>query len=289
VGELVAAVGLAQFLLGPLSLFAWVNAEVAQARASADRIAAVLSAPMAVGSGRAGLPGPVRGGIRLRGIRDAALDGIDIDVAPGEFVGIAAADPASAVTLATLLGRSRDPAGGTVELDGHPLSTLDPQVVRAAVLVAAHDADLFEGRLIDNIGAETTTGERVRAALAASTVDELARDLPDGVEAVLSERARSLSGGQRQRVALARALAADAPVLVLHDPTTAVDAVTELRIAAGVRDVRRERTTIALTTSPALLGVADRVLFVDDGAVRASGTHASLSADHPGYRSTVLA
>ncbi|MGW1934268.1 ATP-binding cassette domain-containing protein, partial [Streptomyces sp. NPDC001919] len=100
---------------------------------------------------------------------------------------------------------------------------------------------------------------------------------------------RSLSGGQRQRVALARALAADRPVLVLHDPTTAVDTVTESRIAAGLREVRRDRTTVLVTTSPALLAVTDRVVVLEDGAVRAAGHHTELLAADATYRAAVLA
>ncbi|WP_164873051.1 ATP-binding cassette domain-containing protein, partial [Streptomyces resistomycificus] len=110
-----------------------------------------------------------------------------------------------------------------------------------------------------------------------------------GVDTVLAERGRSLSGGQRQRVALARALAADRPVLVLHDPTTAVDTVTESRIAARLREVRRGRTTVLVTTSPALLAVTDRVVVLDGGTVTANGRHAELVAGDEAYRAAVLA
>ncbi|MFC4080707.1 ABC transporter ATP-binding protein, partial [Amycolatopsis samaneae] len=92
---------------------------------------------------------------------------------------------------------------------------------------------------------------------------------------------------QRQRVALARVLAADAPVLVLHDPTTAVDTVTEARIAEGLARMRRDRTTILVTTSPALLAAADRVLLLDGGRVTGEGTHAAL-AGRADYRAAVL-
>ncbi|MDQ3990253.1 MAG: ATP-binding cassette domain-containing protein, partial [Actinomycetota bacterium] len=104
----------------------------------------------------------------------------------------------------------------------------------------------------------------------------------------ISEQGRSLSGGQRQRVALARALATDAPVLVLHDPTTAVDTVTEARIAAGLRDLRRGRTTIVLTTSPALLAVTDRVVVLAGSRITAEGSHADLLNSDAGYRGMVL-
>jgi putative ABC transport system ATP-binding protein len=221
------------------------------------------------------------------------LRDVNIDVAPGALFGVVATDAGEATDLLACLGRDVDPAKGSVELDGVPLCTLDPSDVRAAILVAAHEADLFEGRLIDNVtaarSAEIAAALPVAEALSAAAADEVAQTLPHGVETVLTERGRSLSGGQRQRVALARALAADPPVLVVHDPTTAVDAVTEARIAAGIRDVRRGRTTIVVTTSPALLAVTDRAVLIDGGAVTGVGHHRDLVRDHERYRAAVLA
>ncbi|MGH3872915.1 MAG: ABC transporter ATP-binding protein [Pseudonocardiaceae bacterium] len=290
IGGLITAVGLAQFLPGPLSMFAWINGELAQARASATRVAAVLATPAAVTSGTARLPDPVRGRIRLSGVSHAALRQTTIDIAAGELVGVVAADPAVAIALLECLGRDADPSTGSVELDGVALSELDPGDVRAAILVADHDAELFEGSVIDNVTAAVkNSGDSVvQRALSAAAVDEVARSLPHGLDTVISERGQSLSGGQRQRVALARALATDPPVLLVHDPTTAVDAVTEARIAAQIRQLRHGRTTILVTTSPALLAVTDRVVVLDGATVTAEGKHADLVHDNDSYRATVL-
>ncbi|WP_433545664.1 ABC transporter ATP-binding protein [Streptomyces sp. CA-294286] len=349
VGELVAAVGLAQFLLGPFQLLTYVNGEFAQGRASAGRIAEVLGSPAAVGgtgvdgvpvvavagspgsvgiSGSAGLigtavvrgttgavgareaseavgaqeasearrvgadgaSGAAVGALRLCGVAQGALRGVDLDVAAGSLVGVVAKDPAAADDLLLCLGRERDPEAGTVELDGVPLTSLDPDVVRRSILVAHHDADLFERSMLDNVRAGTSLGpEAFGAAMGAAAADEVAAALPDGVDTVFTERGRSLSGGQRQRVALARAFAADRPVLVLHDPTTAVDTVTESRIAARLREFRHGRTTLLVTTSPALLAVTDRVVVLDRGVVVAEGRHPDLVAADASYRSAVLA
>ncbi|BCJ74618.1 multidrug ABC transporter ATP-binding protein [Catellatospora sp. IY07-71] len=334
IGALVAAVGMAQYLTGPLSLMVWVNGELAQGRGSAGRIAEVLNSPPAVG-GDAELPGPVKGQVTVHGLTHAGLDGLDLDVPAGAFVGIVATDPAHADALVACLSREREPARGTVTLDGLDLSGVDPDAVRGALLVAAHDADLFEGSLradIDPAGAvragtdpagavrpstdpaaaqggRADSGPRTRPdgprvpapregaghtdrlarALAASAADEVAAALPGGLDGLVGERGRTLSGGQRQRVALARALATDPPVLVLHEPTTAVDAVTESRIAQGVRRLREGRTTVVITTSPALLSTADTVHLVEGGAVTASGTHEQLVREHAAYRAAVLA
>ncbi|MBX6388449.1 MAG: ABC transporter ATP-binding protein [Frankia sp.] len=307
VGELVAAVGLAQFQLAPLSILAWSNGELALARASAARVAEVLAAPPAVPVPvqPAGQPADVAapdgtgpdGALALRGVSHGPLAGLDLAVAAGEVVGVVTADPAAASALLALLGREVDPSAGEVLLDGADLRTLDPAAVRAKILVAAHDADLFAGTVEENVlaacplPADDAAGRAAVLArvLAASAADEVCAALPAGAATQVSEHGRALSGGQRQRVALARALAADPPVLVLHDPTTAVDAVTELRVAAGLRSLRAGRTTLLVTTSPALLAVADRVVLLADGTVAAEATHTELARDRADYRTAVLA
>ncbi|WP_237539648.1 MULTISPECIES: ABC transporter ATP-binding protein [unclassified Streptomyces] len=289
-GGLVSAVGLALFLLGPLEVVGWVNSELAQGRSSAARIAKVLAAPPAVEPGPGVLPVPVRGHVRLRGVAYAALRDIDLDAGPGELLGVVATDPADALALLGCLGRVADPDAGTVELDGLALTTLDPAEIRKVLLVAGHDADLFEGTVTSNVSAAADrTGGIVTAAMAAAGADEVAGALPHGSGTTVTERGRSLSGGQRQRVALARALAANAPVLVLHNPTTAVDTVTEARMADAVREFRRGRTTILVTTSPALLAVTDRVVLVQDGRVTDTAPHAELVQRHGSYRTAVFA
>ena len=291
IGGLVSAVGLAQFLLGPLEIFGWVNGRFAQARASAARIAEVRSAAPAVSGGAAAVAdGP--GDLRIRGLRTPGLTvGLDLDVAAGETVGLVVPDPAVAAALLQVLGREQDPQAGSVELDGVDLAQVPPAAARAAVIVAAHDARLFAGTVLENVLAGRSAGPGVDPgvdrAMRAAQADQVADALPDGRDTEIAEQGSSLSGGQRQRVALARALAAQARVLVLHDPTTAVDAVTEARIAAGLREVRAGRTTLVLTTSPALLAAADRVVVLD-GARRAEGPHAELLHTDAAYRELVL-
>ncbi|MFC9803915.1 ABC transporter ATP-binding protein [Streptomyces bacillaris] len=317
-GALVSAVGLALFLPGPIAVLAWVGAELAKARASAARIADVLAAPGETTGGTVepSAPGgaaartasgpdtpasattgpdtpttaatPTPGELRLHRLGHGGLHGIDLTVPAGEHLGIVVTDTADAATLLRCLARRCDPDQGRIELDGTPLTELAPAALRSTLLVAEHDAQLFDGTLLDNVTAAAPAGADPHPAMAAAAVDEVAATLPGGTTGRIGERGSSLSGGQRQRVALARALAADRSVLVVHDPTTAVDAATEARIATGIRRARTGRTTVLVTSSPALLAATDRVVLIDGGTVAAEAPHEDLVRDHPVYRSAVL-
>jgi putative ABC transport system ATP-binding protein len=273
IGELVAGVGLAQFLIGPLERLTELGPVLAGARGSARRVATLLGAPPAVVEGTGTLPAQPAGalGVRLPG-------GLTVDVAAGEHLGVVTLQAADAAALLDVLARDTD---ATVLLDGTALHEVTLDEARRAVLVARHEATLFGGTVADNAG-------RDPAPLAAAAADEVVETLPRGLDSEIGEGGRTLSGGQRQRIALARALAARAPVLVLHDPTTAVDAATEHRIAEGVSALRAGRTTVVVASSPALLARCRRVLLVDHGTVVAAGSHAELVADER-YRQAVLA
>ncbi|MEW6476450.1 MAG: ABC transporter ATP-binding protein [Actinomycetota bacterium] len=293
VGEFVAAVGLTQFLITPLQTLGGGIAGLAESRASANRVAKVLDVPPGVADGWRRLDtDSVTGRLVLRGVSRGKLRGLDLTAGPGDLVGLAVPDPDVARELVACLARDADPDSGTLEVDGIPFEDLELDSLRRAVLVSAHDATLFEGPLADNVlphgdGLPATIG--LAAALEAAGAGQVVETLPAGAATDLGERGRRLSGGQSQRVALARALAADAPVLVLHEPTTAVDSVTEQQVAEGLRALRRDRTTLIITTSPALLAACTRVVFVGKKGSRVYGTHPLLLAEEAAYRRAVLA
>lgn len=292
IGELVAVLGLAQFLQGPFNMLSFLSSRVSQSRASASRIAEFLAGAPAIDVAGAGQPAPTAGRLRLLGVGTAGvhgLDGVDLDVGAGECVGLVVDDAATAAGLLGLLARHRDPDRGRVELDGVDIRTVDPESLRRTVVVAMHDADVFEGSVLDNVG-ELAGGATLAVvpAVTAATVDEVAEALPAGLESPVGERGSALSGGQRQRVALARALAADPPVLVLHDPTSAIDTVTEAQIAERVRQLRAGRTTLVVTSSPTLLAACDRVIVIEGGRVVGGGRHHDLVDVDARYRELVL-
>ncbi|WNV77643.1 ABC transporter ATP-binding protein [Geodermatophilus sp. DSM 44513] len=302
-GQLVTAFGLATFLVEPIATFGELGRKWARAAAAAARLARTLDLPPALdrtavdrpAGARAPAEGPARGGLRLAGVAVAGagrelLDGLDLEVAPGEHVGVVVTDPAAAAALLDVLAAHRDPDAGRVLLDGCDAAQLPPEAVRARLLVAEHDAVLFAGTLRHNLAlAGPAGGATDDAALRRVLGDAAAEDVVDriGLDGEVTAAGRSLSGGQRQRVALARALLADPPVLVLAEPTSAVDAHTEQQVVAGLVRARAGRTTVALTTSPALLAATDRVLLVEDGRVTAEGPHADLLAAAPAYRDLV--
>ncbi|BBY77448.1 ABC transporter permease [Mycolicibacterium parafortuitum] len=290
-GELITVIGLAQFLAEPFEVLATLPSSVAEARASANRVATVLAAPTRH-SAEPPVPagGSARGSLTVRDATHAGLDSLSLDVRPGEFVAVLATDPRDATALMDLLsGTRRTEDTGSVVVNGRRIGQLDYGTRRTTMLVEHHHGDLFSGSLIANLAISGADDAAVRRALEASCALDVVALYEDGLDHPVLERGASLSGGQRQRWTLARALAADPDVLVLHDPTTAVDAVTEQSIADGIRGLRSAagRTTVVLTSSPALLAAADRVVLISAGRVAGEGTHRDLVDRHSGYRELV--
>ncbi|MFG1777581.1 ABC transporter ATP-binding protein [Micromonospora sp. NPDC049048] len=262
--------------------------DVGRTPAAPDGVRGTSAAPARVatvpGSRRpAGPTTPVAAPVGPADLHDPASG---LTVRAGRLTAVAAADPAEAVALADRLGRY---AVSDVTWGGVPLTGVGLDQVRARILVADHDAHLFAGTLRDVlVGARTDADrERITAALHAASAEDVVDALPRGLDTALDTRARTLSGGQRQRVRLARALLADPEVLILVEPTSAVDAHTEARIAERLRRARAGRTTVVLTTSPLLLGRADEVAYLVAGRVTATGGHADLLERDQGYRRLV--
>ena len=272
IGELVAFYGYAAFLVTPLRTITEAADKVTRALVGAKRMSALLALDPCLSEPlRPATPPTDRSALQ------DARSGLVVEA--GVFLAVVSADPEQATALAERLGRYVD--DGAVTLGGVALTTLPLTTVRQRILVVDKAATLFSGVLRDELGPGATRA--LRTACATDVLDAL----PDGLDTVLEERGRQLSGGQRQRLVLARALAADPEVLVLDEPTSAVDAHTEARIADRLRAARTGRTTVLLTTSPLLLDRADEVALLVGGVVVARGPHRELLAD-AAYRSVVL-
>jgi len=278
-GELVAFYGFAAFLVIPLRTAAEAVDKITRAYVGAQRMLTILRIEPQVAEPLAPVDEPPPG-LPLTDRRSGLV------VEPGLFTCVVAAVPQEGVEVVDRLGRFADDDGA--ELGGVPLGTLSVEVVRRRIVVSETDPMLFSGPLQEELDPWGRADEaQVLAAIEVANAEDVLDALPERLAGLVEERGRSLSGGQRQRLVLARALLADAEILVLVDPTSAVDAHTEARIARRLREARRGRTTVVLTASPLMLDQAERVIFLEDGRVAAIGTHRELLQSAPAYRATV--
>ncbi len=293
IGELIAIVGLTQFLAEPISGLGETSAQVARSFASARRLVDFLKTPPLATSGTTVLPaGPAD--LALVATTSAPLLDVDVEPRSGELLGIVVDDTASSDALVRLVRGEVLPADrtGSVTLGGCSVDELTIDSLRSRVVVSQHHVDLFEGTLRSTIDPDgTLVDDELSDVLRASAASDVVDLHPDGLQQPITAGGTTFSGGQRQRIALARALATRAPILVLAEPTSAVDAMTEQRIADGVKAIRHpagsDLTTVVITSSPAILAGADRVLMIRAGRVVAAGTHHEL-VQRADYQEAVL-
>ena len=281
VGDLVAFYGYAAFLVLPLRTAAEAVDKITRSFVGAKRMIGILAVERDISEpARPGEEPPER--VPLKDL------GSGLVVEPGKLVGLVSAKPDEAARIADRLGRFRDD-DGVVFGDVH-LAELPIESVRRRIVVSEADPVLFSGSLrseLDPWGRVDGQDEEIHAAIAVANAEDVVEALPEGLDAYVDERGRSFSGGQRQRLVLARALLSDAEVLVLVEPTSAVDAHTEARIALRLREAREGKTTVVITASPLMLDQTDHVFFVEDGRVVAEGTHRELLNTTPAYKWTV--
>jgi ABC-type multidrug transport system fused ATPase/permease subunit len=312
-GDLVMFYGYAAFLVLPMATLTEAADAIVRGGVAAGRVTRVLGL-------KPDVPGPVcprpepHAGASLHDARSG------ITVLAGELLGIAADSSDEAAALADRLGRyggasrpglsgpglsgpglrgpglsgpglsAPGPDGPGPELGGVPLADLPVDVVRSRILIAPPGAHLFGGPLLESLGDAAPGGSdetAVLQSLRAASAQDVLESLPGGLGGRLAARGTSLSGGQAQRLRLARALLADPEILVLVEPTSAVDAHTEARIARTLRDYRAGRTTVVLTTSPLLLDAVDRVIYLRDGRMAGQGRHHELLAASADYADVV--
>ena len=278
----------------------------ARASASATRVFELLDRPTAITAGDATSPpdgwqGRVHFDHVTFGFGDRpVVRDVNLSVAPGEHVAIVGRSGSGKTALVSLLHRLYDPDEGRVTVDGVDVATVSRTALRRAVAVVEQEAFLFSASVADNIAfaRPDATRDQIEDAARLAGVDGFARHLPDGYDTIIGERGVTLSGGQRQRVAIARAVLVGAPVLVLDDAVSAVDARTErmihgaltggMRIAAPHRDapgvdVTRRPTIISVAQRRSTVMAADRVVVLDRGRVVEQGTHAELLAAGGAY------
>ena len=278
VGELIAFYGYAAFLVIPLRTAAEAVDKITRSLVGARRMLNVLEVERHVDDPESPAAEPPAG-VVLADPRSQLV------IKPGELVCLVSADPAETNAIADRLGRFGDEDG--VVLGDVRLADLRVETVRRRIVVSEADPVLFAGTLrheLDPWGHANGHDGHIWEAISIANAEDVLEPLPEGLDAPVEERGRSFSGGQRQRLVLARALLSNAETLVLVEPTSAVDAHTEARIAERLREARAGKTTVIVTTSPLMLDRADRVVMFEGGRAVAEGTHRELLRSSPDYR-----
>lgn len=292
-GELLVFVALLSRLYSPIQGIGRLSNGFFSASAAAERIIELLDQrPEVADPPRPLRPARVRGAVAFDGVwfrypdtARAALCDVSLRAEPGETVALVGESGAGKSTVAKLLLRFYDPERGAVRLDGTDLRDLALADLREHIAVLLQETLVIHGTVRENIayGRPDATDAQITAAARAADAHEFVSRLPDGYDTVVGQRGRLLSGGQRQRIAIARAMIRDAPVLLLDEPTTGLDAESGRRILEPLGRLMNGRTTIIISHNLLTVRNADRIVLLREGRVVASGSHRQLLARDDGY------
>ncbi len=234
------------------------------------------------------LPEPTRGEVAFDNVRFAyptrpetlVLDGVSLQVRPGEKVAIVGPSGAGKSTIFHLILRFYDPNSGTITFDGVRLTDADPFALRRHIALVPQDTAIFAASVADNIlfGRPDASDADVARAAELAFASEFITRLPQGFETPVGERGVTLSGGQRQRIAIARAILRNAPLLLLDEATSSLDAESETLVQTALERLMAERTTLVIAHRLATVLSCDRILVMDEGSIVEEGTHARLAA-----------
>ncbi|GHG37355.1 ABC transporter ATP-binding protein [Deinococcus indicus] len=280
-GGLLAYRGYGRYFYGPIDDLVNIGDLLQRAEASGRRVFEVLDAPVPVQDrpGARPLPLPVRGQIDFENVTfgyDPArpiLRGVTLHVPAGQRVALLGESGAGKSTLLGLVTRTFDPQEGTVRIDGHDVRDLTLTSLRRGAVSMAQDTFLFHDTVLNNVtyARPDATAPEVQAALRAAHAHTFVQALPDGLNTVVGERGVKLSGGQRQRLSIARTLLARPTLLLLDEPTSAVDAESETQVVAALTELMRGRTVLIVTHRLSLARTADRVIVLSGGQIVEDG------------------
>ncbi|MGE5412700.1 MAG: ABC transporter ATP-binding protein [Syntrophomonadaceae bacterium] len=217
---------------------------------------------------------------------EAVLQGVDLTIPRGETVALVGASGAGKTTLVNLLPRLYDPTAGRVTVDGTDLRDVTLRSLRLQIGLVTQETILFDTSVRENIayGERTPSEERVRTAARAACADEFIERLPQGYDSSVGEGGRRLSGGQRQRLAIARAIYKDAPILILDEATSQLDAESEALVARALANLMRGRTTLVIAHRLSTVRRADRIAVLEGGRIVEEGSHSELLTRRGLYR-----
>ena len=290
-GVVIIYLGVAGLLANPIKRLSDVNARLQRGLAAAVDIFAQLDQATEDDAGDLDVE-RVEGAIRFEEVSFGYADGkpvvtdVSFAVQPGQTVALVGRSGSGKSTLASLIARFYEPTSGTILLDDEPLGRYRLACLRRQIALVPQHVTLFNDTLVNNIaygGLVDADRESIHTAVRRAHADVFADRMPDGLDTVVGDDGVLLSGGERQRIAMARALLKDAPILILDEATSSLDAHAERHIQAALEEVMRDRTTIVIAHRLSTVENADLILVVDDGRIIERGDHAALMAVNGAY------
>jgi subfamily B ATP-binding cassette protein MsbA len=285
-GEFTSFVAALFLMYGPIKKLSRVNATLQQALAAAARIFSVLDTRMEIEEApdAVELP-PLQKQIEFQAVNftyedgeDRVLRDVNLRIEAGQVVALVGTSGAGKTTLANLLPRFFDPDSGRILWDGIDLRKATLSSLRGQIGLVLQETILFNDTVRNNIayGVEETSMDALREAARAACALEFIEELPQGFDSVIGERGQRLSGGQRQRLAIARAILKNPPLLILDEATSSLDAESEALVQRALENLMANRTTVVIAHRLSTIRRADRIVVIDDGTVRETGTHDEL-------------
>ena len=291
-GDLVIFFAYITNLYSPIKALARLSYTYSKASVGAERIAEVMRVRSEVRDRKRARPAPpLRGRIEFRDVSfeyetgRTVLSHINLAIAPGEKIAIVGATGTGKSTLVSLVPRFYDPSEGKVRIDGQDIRNYTLQSLREQISLVLQDQLMFSGTIRENIafGRPGASDEEIAAAAVTANADEFIQRFPEGYETLVSERGTTLSGGQKQRIAIARAILRDAPILILDEPTTGLDAAAERTVMDALERAAARRTTLIIAHRLVTVRLADRIVVLDRGRIVEEGTHLELLARNGWY------
>jgi ABC-type multidrug transport system fused ATPase/permease subunit len=293
VGTLILVISYLGSVYAPLSSIAFTTGQLQAAMAGARRVRAMLALePETIDAPDAIDASGIKGDIVFDHVSFTYPDGtsvlhdISFEARPGQMVAVVGLTGAGKTTLVSLIPRFYHPSAGRVQIDGLDVSKYTLRSLRERIAIVPQDAVLFSGTIADNLryGKLEATREEIEAAARAAHAHDFVSRLPKGYDTRIAEAGGGLSGGERQRLSVARAVLKDAPILILDEPTSSLDAISEEIVFSALRRLRVGRTTIVIAHRLSTVRDADAILVLDGGRISAFGRHNELLKSSELYR-----
>ncbi len=296
-GELVQFINYAGMLLGPLSWMSFFPRKLVQTTTSMERIYDVLDENPEIKNNENAIKHNLVGNVRFEDVvfgyrsYEPVLDGINLDVKPGEMIGLVGSSGSGKSTLINLIMRLYDPDAGSIKIDGIDLKDIDTKHFHNQIGVVLQETFLFAGTVLDNIrfAKPDATYEEVILAAKRANAHEFILKMPDGYNTYIGERGHNVSGGEKQRIAIARAILNEPKLLILDEATSALDTESEYQIQEALERLREGRTTFAIAHRLSTLRSADKIAVIDNHKIAEFGTHNELLKQKGIYYGLVMA